>query len=63
MLDTLVFSHPFPALIAFFIAIGLFNLGIFLASKYYKKVPSLIESVSISKLHILSISSLDKTVS
>ena len=46
MLDTIVFSHPFPALIAFFITIGLFNLGVFFASKYYNKSPSIIESVS-----------------
>jgi len=46
MLDNLVFSHPFPALIAFFLVIGLFYLGTLFAFKYFNGIPSLIESVS-----------------
>ena len=47
MLDNLVFSHPFPALIAFFLVIGLFYLGTLFAFKYFNGIPSLIESVSV----------------
>jgi len=46
LLDSLVFSHPYPSIFAVFLVMGLINLGLIFASKYYQNSPSLIESTS-----------------
>jgi hypothetical protein len=46
MLDNLILNQPFPAIVAFFLTIGIFFLGNKLATIYFKRLPSIAEAFS-----------------